>query len=138
MDLPAFVDVASIVAGDSMQTGVSLSGTGNELAVNSRSMLQIMAAFSSYMDVPQEDLDAHRATPLIAFASVSYRNTWFWGRRGREDEARAHRRDVLFTLTQKPGDEQLPLVTIPAQQACVARRAVMGVAPGNALFGVLP
>ena len=36
-------------------------GAENELAVNSRSMLQIMAAFASYMDVPEAHLKDHSA-----------------------------------------------------------------------------
>ena len=38
-------------------------GTENELTVNSRSMLQIMAAFSSYLDVPEAHLKDHSAVP---------------------------------------------------------------------------
>ena len=40
-------------------------GAENELAVNSRSMLQIMAAFASYLDVPEAHLKdtQRRASP---------------------------------------------------------------------------
>ena len=41
-------------------------GNDDELTVNSRSMLQIMGAFSSYMDVPQEHLADHRASPAFS------------------------------------------------------------------------
>ncbi len=41
-------------------------GADNELAVNSRSMLQIMGAFASYLDVPTADVAAQRAVPSPA------------------------------------------------------------------------
>ena len=114
-------------------------GADNELAVNSRSMLQIMGAFSSYMDVPQEHLADHRASPAFesapegsveqrvrihctkdrpqdAFAAVRYRDYWFW-----VDDADWQTKRALtavmffFTLTEKTGGETLPVVTIPAQ-----------------------
>ena len=76
-------------------------GATNELAVGSRSMVQIMAAMASYADVPESDLKDGRATPSVqttdsagnrdpveikcskekpadAFAAVHYRNHWFW------------------------------------------------------------
>jgi hypothetical protein len=114
-------------------------GTDSELSVNSRSMLQIMAAFSSYMDVPQEDLDLSHATPSFergadgaaydavrihsgkerptsAFAAVLYRNTWFWVDDGDLKTKRALTAVMFFfTLTERRSDEPLPLVTIPAQ-----------------------
>lgn len=114
-------------------------GTDSELAVNSRSMLQIMAAFSSYADVPQEDLDRSRASPSFertgtedaqhavrihsgkdkpvdAFASVFYRNTWFWVDDGDFKTKRALTAVMFFfTLTERRTEEPLPLVTIPAQ-----------------------
>lgn len=43
-------------------------GAGNELAVNGRSMLQIMMAFSSYVDVPAEELRQHLALPALGIA----------------------------------------------------------------------
>jgi hypothetical protein len=41
-------------------------GADDELTVNSRSMLQIMLAFSSYIDVPEEHLNGHRALSPVA------------------------------------------------------------------------
>ncbi|WP_431757820.1 hypothetical protein, partial [Pseudomonas sp.] len=38
-------------------------GEDNELAVSSRSLLQIMTAFSSYIEVPQEHVEDHSALP---------------------------------------------------------------------------
>jgi hypothetical protein len=124
---------------DFVLTYSPVRGTDNELAVNSRSMLQIMGAFSSYMDVPQEDLDNNRASPSFesasadsvqdmvrihsgkerpvgAFAAVLYRNTWFWVDDGDLKTKRALTAVMFFfTLTERRGEEPLPLVTIPAQ-----------------------
>ena len=47
-------------------------GGPGELAVNSRSLLQIMGAFASYVDVPQTDLLNHSATPALGNASRQY------------------------------------------------------------------
>jgi hypothetical protein len=114
-------------------------GAENELAVHSRSMLQIMGAFSSYLDVPEEHLSSHRAAPafehastaarrdvvriksgkdepVAAFAAVNYRGYWFWI----DDEDWQTKRALtaimfFFTLSETGGDEKLPLITIPAQ-----------------------
>jgi hypothetical protein len=75
----------------------SAAGRNGELSVGSRSMLQIMLAFASYVDVPESDLKEGRAVPSLpdsdrdpvdihcskdkpagAFAAVHYRNQWFW------------------------------------------------------------
>jgi hypothetical protein len=112
-------------------------GAENELAINSRSMLQIIGAFASYMDVPQEHLKDHSATPSFendpqkaqqvrihsgkekpkaAFAAVYYRDHWFW-----IDDSDWRTKRVLtavmffFTLSDTGAPEKLPLITIPAQ-----------------------
>ena len=114
-------------------------GTANELAVDSRSMLQIMQAFASYMDVPQVHLDAHRAIPTFepgapksprdrvriysgkdkppdTFAAVLYRDHWFWVDDGDLQTKRALTAVMFFfTLAETGGTEKLPLITIPAQ-----------------------
>jgi hypothetical protein len=114
-------------------------GAENELAVNSRSMMQIMAAFSTYLEVPDADLAAHRALPTLenaaaadghervrirsgtekpaaAYAAVRYRDHWFWV----DDDDLQTKRALtaviyFFTLTETGSTERLPLVTIPAQ-----------------------
>jgi len=114
-------------------------GAATELAVNSRSMLQIMAAFASYIDVPEKDLKEHRAVPAIesvaqdgkpppvqvhsgkdkpadAFAAVHYRDHWFWV----DDRDWRTKRALtavmfFFTLAETGDPAKLPLVTIPAQ-----------------------
>ncbi len=114
-------------------------GAENELAVNSRSMLQIMGAFASYLDVPEEHLMDHSALPAFensvsaegqssvrihsgkdkpasAFAAVQYRNHWFWIEDGDFQTKRALTAVMFFfTLAETGGNEKLPLITIPAQ-----------------------
>lgn len=114
-------------------------GADNELAVHSRSMLQIMAAFASYIDVPQAHLDERSAPPVAvspgaedrqtkvrihsskdkpsnAFAAVRYREHWFWIENGDWQTKRALTAVMFFfTLAESTGSEKLPLITIPAQ-----------------------
>ena len=114
-------------------------GAEGELAVNSRSMLQVMAAFASYLDVPEEHLQEHRASPSFqhagdgtrqdsvqihsgkekpdrAFAAVYYRDYWFW-----IDDSDLRTKRALtavmffFTLADTGTNDKLPLITIPAQ-----------------------
>jgi hypothetical protein len=114
-------------------------GAENELAVNSRSMLQILAAFASYIDVPEAHLKEHRATPAFenaapesrqdvvrihsgrerpadAYAAVQYRDHWFWVDDGDWKTKRALTAVMFFfTLADTGVAERLPLITIPAQ-----------------------
>lgn len=117
-----------------------MRGAENELAVNSRSMLQIMQAFASYIDVPeahlkdqsawpspasapaaegrQQSVRIHsgREKPVGAFAAVRYRGYWFWVDNGDRQTKRALTVVVFFfTLADTGGVEKLPLITIPAQ-----------------------
>jgi hypothetical protein len=114
-------------------------GAANELSVNSRSMFQIMQAFASYIDVPEQDLKEQRAVPAVesvapnakpppvqvhsgkdkpadAFAAVHYRDHWFWV----DDRDWRTKRALtavmfFFTLADTGSPEKLPLITIPAQ-----------------------
>ena len=114
-------------------------GAENELAVNSRSLLQIMAAFATYMDVPEAHLKDHSAVPALdnsfpeergskvrihsgkekpaaAFAAVHYRDHWFWVEDGDWQTKRALTAVMFFfTLAETGSAEKLPLITIPAQ-----------------------
>lgn len=114
-------------------------GAENELAVNSRSMLQIMGAFASYLDVPEAHLKDHSAIPAFentdpeqrrndvqihsgterpkdAFAAVHYRGYWFWIDEGDWRTKRALTAVMFFFTLADTGDAgKLPLVTIPAQ-----------------------
>jgi hypothetical protein len=115
-------------------------GGEGELAVNSRSMLQIMQAFASHLDVPEAHLKNHSAWPSLentttaegrqqsvqihsgkskpagAFAAVHYRDHWFWVDDGDFLTKRALTVVMFFfTLAETGSAERLPLVTIPAQ-----------------------
>jgi hypothetical protein len=114
-------------------------GATNELTVGSRSMVQVMGAFASYADVPEQDLKDGRAPPSLsstnipgkgglvqikcskdkpadAFAAVNYHEHWFWI----DDRDWRSKRALtavmfLFTMAETGGGERLPLITIPAQ-----------------------
>jgi hypothetical protein len=114
-------------------------GAETELTVNSRSMLQIMQAFASYLNVPEVHLQAHSAVPAFenaapggqpdpvrihsgkakpanAFAAVRYRDHWFWIDDGDLRTKRALTAVMFFfTLAETGSPEKLPLITIPAQ-----------------------
>ena len=114
-------------------------GSDNELAVNSRSLIQIMSAFASYMDLPEAHLKDHSAVPspdnssaknqrnnvrihsdknkpATAYAAVHYRDHWFWVDEGDWQTKRALTAIMFFfTLTDTGSPERLPLITIPAQ-----------------------
>lgn len=115
-------------------------GADNELSVSSRSMLQIMQAFASRMDVPEAHLKERSAWPSLdntstapsreqsvrifsgaqkpasAFAAVRYRDYWFWVDNGDLQTKRALTVVMFFfTLADAGHTEKLPLITIPAQ-----------------------
>jgi hypothetical protein len=114
-------------------------GSEEQLAVNSRSMFQIMGALSGYVDVPEEHVKAQRAMPGLdnaaeangqsmlrirsgkdkpkdAFAAVHYRDHWFWVDDGDWKTKRALTAFMFFfTLVDTGSPEKLPLITIPAQ-----------------------
>jgi hypothetical protein len=114
-------------------------GAEGELAVNSRSMLQIMQALASYLDVPEAHLKDHSVMPSLenappesrqnrvrihsgkdkpaaAFAAVRYRDHWFWIDDGDWKTKRAMTAVMFFfTLAETGAPEKLPLITIPAQ-----------------------
>ena len=116
-----------------------MPGTENELAVSSRSMLQIMGAFASYLNVPEAHVKSHRVVPgfersvtetrqsgvrihsgkikpLDAFAAVQYRDHWFWIDDNDWQTKRALTAVMFFfTLADIGPSEKLPLITIPAQ-----------------------
>ena len=116
-----------------------VAGGQGELAVGSRSMMQIMQAMSSYTDVPEEDIKEGRAVaslqsansaaksapvsikcskdkPADAFAAVHYHDQWFWIDDRDWRTKRAFTAIMfLFTMTQNGGEQTLPTITIPAQ-----------------------
>jgi hypothetical protein len=114
-------------------------GAEGQLAVNSRSMLQIMGALAGYVDAPEAHVKAHRVLPGFestsaasgqsmvrihsgkdkptdAFAAVHYRDYWFWVDDGDWKTKRALTAVMFFfTLADTGVSEKLPLITIPAQ-----------------------
>lgn len=115
-----------------------MRGAENELTVNSRSVLQILQAFGSYVEVPEEHVRRglavqafeHEALsqgnvgrihsgpnkPEGAYVAVQYLGQWFWVD-GSDWQAKRALTTVVFffTLTDTGTPERLPLVTIPAQ-----------------------
>ncbi len=111
-----------------------------ELAVLTRSLLQIMMTMAAQAEVPAEDIQEGRATPGLqrgdeaatprslvrircskgkpsdASVAVQYRNQWYWidDRDLRSKRAFAFML-MLFTLADSGKGESLPLITIPAQ-----------------------
>lgn len=111
-----------------------------ELAVLTRSLLQIMTTMAAQAEVPAEDVAQGRATPGLksgdtvapghglarihcskskpadASVAVAYRDQWFWidDRDLRSKRAFAFML-MLFTLADTGLKENLPLITIPAQ-----------------------
>lgn len=112
---------------------------GQELAVLTRSLLQIMSTMAGQTEVPDEDVAEGRATPGLTSANratskillriqsskskpadasvaVRYRNQWFW-----IDDRDLHSKRafafmlMLFTLADTGSKEPPPLITIPAQ-----------------------
>ncbi len=114
-------------------------GAENELAVNSRSMLQIMSAVASFIEAPEAHLEDHTAVPAFekaaqgsrqdavqirsdrdkpahAFAAVHYRDHWFWVDDGDWQTKRVLTAVMFFFTLAETGDTgKLPLITIPAQ-----------------------
>jgi hypothetical protein len=115
-----------------------MRGAGNEIAVNSRSLLQILQAFASFVEVPEQHLREQRAAPSLdsasagpegigrirsgrdkpadAFVAVPYKGHWFWVEDGDWRAKRALTAVMyLFTMSDAGGPDKMPVVTIPAQ-----------------------
>jgi hypothetical protein len=113
-----------------------LPKSDTEVAMLTRSMLQIMIGFATQVEVPPEHVQEGRTMPTLgagddssrmiqirhsnerpenAFTAVKYRDYWFWI----DDRDFASKRAfgflmILFSLTESGAKEGLPLVTIPA------------------------
>jgi hypothetical protein len=117
----------------------SFAANDTEIAILSRSMLQILIDFASYIDVPPSDVAEGRVyavqreqdeteaefPPLIrvrnsaskpddAYVSVRYRDRWFWI----DDRDYPSKRMFtfmmfLFSLTETGGQQAAPIVTVP-------------------------
>lgn len=110
--------------------------TGDELVVNTRSIVQIMTAMASHVDVPAEHaskgwtipslppgtedglpmaIHSGKEKPENTFASVRYQDTWFWVDQSDIPTKRAFLFIiVLFSMTDTGPADPLPLITIPA------------------------
>lgn len=117
-----------------------IPSTDSEIAMLTRSMMQIMIELATQVDVPAIHVDEGRTIPTSrqtsedgkftgrtitinhsvdkpenAFTAVHYRDYWFWI----DDRDFLSKRTfaflmILFSLTETGGSEGLPLVTIPA------------------------
>ena len=117
-----------------------IPATDSEIALLTRSMMQIMIELATQVDVPVIHIDEGRTVPTSrqtnkdgtftgrtitinhsvdkpenAFTAVHYRDYWFWI----DDRDFLSKRTfaflmILFSLTETGGTEGLPLVTIPA------------------------
>ena len=110
-----------------------------EVAVVTRSIIQLMGTMAADVEVPTQDLAEHSAVPgyesmtgtsevrrLIeihssksspahAFVTVNYRDTWFWiDDRDLKSKRTFSFMMLLFTLADSGEKEPLPLITIPA------------------------
>lgn len=112
-------------------------GEPTELALQTRSLLQILLALSSYVEVPEEEVAEGRATPVAplptdrppllrirsgdsepdeAFFAVHYRDRWFWID-DTDWRSKAVFAFVMFTFTLGEGRSArtAPVLTIPTQ-----------------------
>jgi hypothetical protein len=109
----------------------------NEVAILSRSMLQILLEIGSGVEVPQADLDEGRVMPVLvqttaeqarpevlvhsgarapkdAFVAVKYRGQRFWiDDRDPRSKGMLSFLMILFSLAETGGPSGAPLVTIP-------------------------
>jgi len=118
----------------------AVAANDKEVAILSRSILEILVDLSSFITVPEQDVAEQRVSatsepemgpsgpirPLIrigsspdrpsdAFVSVPYRNSWFWI----DDRDIPSKRlfsflMFIFTLVETGTKEQPPIITIPA------------------------
>jgi hypothetical protein len=112
---------------------------GREIAILTRSMLEILLDMSSYISVPPDHVAQHRAAqgfeasaaarglrpllrvhsgverPADAFVTIHYQAHWFW-----IDDTDLESKGVfsflmfLFTLTESGGGSASPVLTVPA------------------------
>jgi len=109
----------------------AIASSNREIAVTTRSLMQVLAMLATHVDVPARDLEEGRATPGLteyrdvrfhsgltappdAFAAVHYRNTWFWI----DDRDLGTKRAfalimLLFTMADTDSTGGLPVLTIP-------------------------
>jgi hypothetical protein len=111
-----------------------------EIAIQSRSMLQVLTDMGSYIDVPQRDVaegrvyvprrneEAEKLFPALlhvssskgapgdAYVAVKYRDEWFWiDDRDYDSKAAFSFLMMLFSLTETGTTQTAPIVTVPAR-----------------------
>ncbi|MDX2454324.1 hypothetical protein [Desulfosarcina sp.] len=114
----------------------SMPQNDRELAIQTRSMLQIIVELASHIDVPSKDvaegrvyatpatlapgfpdlINIHSGTtrPTDAYAAVRYRDMWFWiDDRDLNSKRMFAFTMLLFSLTETGGDQRAPIVTVP-------------------------
>jgi hypothetical protein len=117
----------------------SFAANDTEIAILSRSMLQIMIEYASYIDVPEAEVSEGRVgatkresaqieklfPPLIrvrtdtskpddAYVTVRYRDRWFWiDDRDFYSKGMFYFMMLLFSLTERGGTQGAPIVTVP-------------------------
>lgn len=112
----------------------------DEVAVQSRSMMQVLVDFGSYVDVPPRDVEEGRVyvaqrdaetqklfppllrvhwsakLPADAHVAVRYRDAWFWiDDRDHQSKAAFNFLMLLFSLTETGTTQSAPLVTVPTR-----------------------
>jgi hypothetical protein len=118
----------------------SVAANDKEIAILSRSMLEILGDLASYIDVPATDVEQKRTFPSLApelvngaavppllrihsspqkpddaFAAVSYHQTWYWIDDKDFDSKRLFSFIMfLFTLTDTGEKQGAPIITVPA------------------------
>jgi hypothetical protein len=111
-----------------------------EIAIQSRSMMQVLVDLGSYIDVPARDLaegrvyvprrdeEAEKLFPSLlhvrssgkppddAYVAVKYRDGWFWiDDRDYDSKAAFSFLMLLFSLTETGTSQTAPIVTVPAR-----------------------
>jgi hypothetical protein len=116
----------------------ALPQNDKEIAILTRSMLEILVELASHVDVPQTHVDEKRtfasitdenrpadfrfevnihsdlARPVDSFVTVQYRNHWFWiDDRDYQTKRAFSFLMFLFTLAETGAPERAPVLTIP-------------------------
>jgi len=111
-----------------------------EIAILSRSTLQILVDLASYVEVPEADVVENRVygpqrtseqlqmfppllkvhsgptAPADAHVAVNYRTQWFWiDDRDRQSKQMFNFMMFLFSLTETGSAQAVPIVTVPAR-----------------------
>ncbi len=115
----------------------SVPANDHEIAVNTRSVLEIMIEAASQMDVPEQDMAEHRVTkpaffganpedvsiirihcgktrPPETFVSAKYRGYWFWiDDTDRRSKLTFSFIQILLSLTETGVQATAPIISIP-------------------------